>query len=152
MITTRDLFGLTEDEDVTPIDSAPSEQGTIIKKYGETYKGLPVFDASLTVETDANTDVYTGQVTGKLAQNLDDDISSTVPTLNEPEVMLLAANYGNFSMEEARIDYDKLRLTIFVKDNVAILVYRIQYYAVSNGKNYRFCMLIDANNGTLVKK
>ncbi|XP_036362154.1 virulence metalloprotease-like [Octopus sinensis] len=152
MITTRDLFGLTEDEDVTLMDSAPSEQGTIIKKYGETYKGLPVFDASLTVETDANTDVYTGQVTGKLAQNLDDDISSTVPTLNEPEVMLLAANYGNFSMEEARIDYDKLRLTIFVKDNVAILVYRIQYYAVSNGKNYRFCMLIDANNGMLVKK
>ncbi|CAI9743405.1 elastase-like [Octopus vulgaris] len=152
MITTRDLFGLTEDEDVTLMDSAPSEQGTIIKKYGETYRGLPVFDASLTVETDANTDVYTGQVTGRLAQNLDDDINSTVPALNEPEVMLLAANYGKFSMEGARIDYDKLLLMIFVKDNVAILVYRIQYYAVSNGKNYRFCMLIDANNGMLVKK
>ncbi|XP_014783435.1 elastase [Octopus bimaculoides] len=152
MITTRDLFGLTKDEDIKLVDSAPSEQGTNIKKYSETYGGLPVFDASLTVETDAKTDVYTGQVTGKLVQNLDDDINSTIPNLNEQQAMQLAVDYGHFSMEGARIDYNKPQLMIFVKDDVGILVYRIQYYAVSDGKNYRFCMIIDANNETLVKK
>ncbi|CAI9743214.1 M4 family metallopeptidase [Octopus vulgaris] len=152
MITTRDLFGLTKDEDVALMDSALSEQGTDIKKYGETYRGIPVFDASLTVEEDAKTHVYTGQVTGKLVQNLDDDINSTIPNLTDEEAKQLAANYGNFSMEGARIDYDKPQLMIFVKDDIGILVYRVQYYAVSDAKNHRFCMMIDAKNGTLVYK
>ncbi|XP_014767445.1 elastase [Octopus bimaculoides] len=152
MITTRDLFGLTKGEDVALMDSALSEQGTDIKKYRETYRGVPVFDASLTLEEDAKTHVYTGQVTGKLVENLDDDINSTIPNLTDEEAMQLAANYGNFSMEGARIEYDKPQLMIFVKDDIGILVYRVQYYAVSDGKNYRFCMMIDAKNGTLVSK
>lgn len=151
-ITTRDLFGLTKDEDVELTDSAPSVQGTDIKKYHETYKGLPVFDATLTVETDAKTHVYTGQVTGKLVQNLDDDINSTIPSVTEQEAVQLALMYGKFPMEGARIDNKKPQLIIYVKDNIGILVYRVQYFAVSDRKNYRFCMMINAKNGMLVEK
>ncbi|XP_029653636.1 elastase [Octopus sinensis] len=152
MITTRDLFGLTKDEDVELTDSAPSVQGTDIKKYHETYRGLPVFDATLTVETDAKTHVYTGQVTGKLVQNLDDDINSTIPNVTEQEAVQLALMYGKFPMEGARIDSDKPQLMIYVKDSIGILVYRVQYFAVSDGENYRFCMMINAKTGRLVDK
>ncbi|GAB1607770.1 uncharacterized protein LOC115226755 [Argonauta hians] len=150
--STRDLLGMTKNEDVKEVDSATSVQGTNIMKYSETFKGLPVFDASLTVEKDTQTNAYTGQVTGWLATGLEDDNISTEPNLTEEEAVQLALIYGNFSMTGARIDNDKPQLMIYVQNKTGILVYKVQYFAVTQEKNYRFCMMIDATNGKLVDK
>lgn len=151
--TTRDLLGLTNKEGLVFTDVADSVQATHVIRYQQTYESIPVFDATLTVETDVVLNIYTGQVTGKIAEDIDSDVESTTPNLLPKEALQISIANGGFPLEGARIESEEPRLEIYLMpNNTARLVYRVLYYAESGDKSYRPCFMIDAQNGEVLER
>ena len=151
--TTRDLLGLSNKEGLVFTDVADSVQATHVIRYQETFEDIPVFDATLTVETDIDSNSYTGQVTGKIAEEIGNDVQSTTPSISPKEALELSIAKGGFPIEGARIESDEPRLEIYLlPNNTARLVYRVLYYAESGNKSYRPCFMIDAQNGDILER
>ena len=141
-------FGLSRDETLEATDSEATVEGTEVVRVQEKYKGIAVYDALVTVEVDKQDGHLTGQVSGHVLNEIENDIYSTEPSLNEAAAIQLITGYFNAT------SYTSLRANLYVykgaKETKARLTWRISFSYKVGGIPSRPVCFIDAHTGDII--
>ena len=147
-----DIVGIGNDEDLVVSDSAQTREGTNVTRYRETYRGIPIYGAYATIETDQSTGSFTGQVTGRVLERIENDIGKATPNLNEEVAFLIALSYVDPEFDhENHVRAKKVQLMIYANDTTAILVYDISFSLTINKTLIEPGFFVDANIGRILK-
>ncbi|OWF53457.1 Virulence metalloprotease [Mizuhopecten yessoensis] len=148
--TPGEIIQIERDTELIENDVVTTIDGTNVTRYYETFHGIPVYDTVASIEVDSEHGTYTGQASGQLLQDIQNDVISVIPTLNEDEALSLAKHFFGGVVDE--YSNEKIELVIYPVSNVATLAYKISYIAFEKGKIARRLFIINANSGTLLKE
>ena len=141
-------FGLSNGETLEATDSETTVEGTKVLRVQERYKGIPVYDALVTVEVDKQDGHLTGQVSGHILNEIQTDIISVEPSLNETAIVQLITDHFNAN------NYTSLHTNVYVykspEENRARLAWKVSFSFKDNGIPSRPSCFIDANTGEIL--
>eukprot|EP00918_Siedleckia_nematoides_P103065 GHVU01225015.1.p1 GENE.GHVU01225015.1~~GHVU01225015.1.p1 ORF type:complete len:760 (-),score=82.44 GHVU01225015.1:402-2681(-) len=147
------LLGLGKDEKLTAKDEVFNKAGHLQVKFQETYKGLPITGETVVLELDEHGE-YTG-VYGRVVEGLEDDIPTVEPLLTKQDVISIAVDHHNDSINDIHLDQDKdVKLEIYLEkigeEFQGTLAYRVSYIVQHSNKLSQPVYIIDANQGTVI--
>jgi len=141
----RESLGLGNDDAVHEGPDYSSVDGFTHTRWSQTYKGLPVLDASLNLWEKEGT---VQQVSGRLAPHLDLDVT---PTISESDALDAALNElsGNYPWENGEGEAPKSQLAVDVsgENSNGRLVYRFEIPTLDPEGFYE--VRVDAKKGTI---
>ena len=142
-------FSLSTHETLEEIDLSSTLEGTHVVKVQENFKGVPVYDAIVTVELDRNDGGLTGQVSGHVLNEIEEDLTDVTPTITETAAVKRLVDHFNAS------NYKSIKSQLFVykppEDRFASLVWRISFFFVDSGIPSRPSCFMDAHNGDIIQ-
>lgn len=145
-LDTKELFQLSEGESLEDVAEAKDAIGTKVERLAETYKGVKVYDASVTVRKTVDGQL-TGDATGTIIQNIDKDLPDVEAKLSNEEILNIALkNEGDDAADIS--DFRSEREIYLDKNNRARLV-SVMSYLIDGVK--RPIYIIDANNGEILQ-
>ncbi|KAK3087092.1 hypothetical protein FSP39_001556 [Pinctada imbricata] len=152
IVTPKDIAGIGNDESLVSSDSAQTKEGTIITRYLETFKGIPIYGAFATIDTDKTTGQFTGQASGRLLEQINEDITSVEPVIERNEAFLLAVEYIDPKLEYVNVIRTKrISLVIIANQSSASLAYDVSFSLTMNESLMEPGFYIDANNGKILQ-
>ena len=150
-IAKKNLLGLQPGEDLLLQTSLPTSQGYEVQKFQEIYKGIPVFEGIITLEVDRDGRL-TGDASGTLVQNIDEDIIDLQPLLSDKQALEILINVEEDYGHRYGIEVQNTEIWVYPdNDGVAKLVYHIQYL-VDSFPPKRPSAIIDANSGMILSR
>ena len=153
-IKPRDLISLRNEIELEETDETLTIEGTRVKKYIEKYKGVPVYDAFATFETDESTDEYTGQASGHVVDYDEDDVISIEPHLSMVDSIITAKLDIQIKENHDRMTFEAEEsiLKIYAFGSQSHLVYEVTLVVHYADHTDRPAFFVDANNGTIIKR
>lgn len=140
-------------EELNQVDEAFTSDGTKVIRYQETFKGIPVYGAYATIEIDKYTEEYTGQASGFLLEDVEDNISGSgqLMQISETKALDIAVKNATINSKDAVADHEKIRLFIYEQDQKAILVYDVSFRIRNRGNISRPGYIISSQTGDILK-
>ncbi|XP_033725568.1 elastase-like [Pecten maximus] len=145
-----EIISVDHNTDLIESDVSRTIEGSKVMRYFETFHGIPVYDSVASIEVDSEHGKYTGQAAGQLLQDIQNDITSVTPALNEGEALNLAKVY--FGGDDIEYSNENIELVIYPALDVATLAYRVSFIAFGQDDIARRLFIINANTGTLLKE
>nr|WP_225876161.1 M4 family metallopeptidase [Lysobacter terrestris] len=147
-----EMLGLDADSGLKLLDTDTSN-GTV-RRYQQTFRGIPVFGESVVVAEDRNGNVRT--MFGRRVDGLARELPAAAAKLDKGQALAIGKQAGlGSSLVAKRTENEKSDLSIWVDDNDrAHLVYVVSYFADSSngGAPSRPFVIVDANNGKVLKQ
>lgn len=141
----------TQNNGLHILDKGDSAQKTKVIKYQEIFKSLPIYNAFVTEEFDSNTGAWTGQMSGEWYEELEQDITSVVPSLSKQQALSIAMSKANIK-DPSVVKDRKIKLIIVPLNETGILCYDVTLLIVTPNKPMkRPGMFIDANSGQVIQ-
>ncbi|XP_053381589.1 uncharacterized protein LOC123544631 [Mercenaria mercenaria] len=135
-----------ESEKLEPVRTTADAAGTEVERLEEKYNGIPVYDAVVTVRKTKDGKL-TGDASGTLIQNIDEDLQDTKPKLtNEDTLRIVVKAEGDDIADVTEAKF--CRMVYIDKNNTARLVNIINYLV--DGVKRPF-YIIDVQNGEILK-
>ncbi|XP_045165310.2 elastase-like isoform X2 [Mercenaria mercenaria] len=145
-LDTTELFQLSEGESLIDVLETNDVVGTTVERLEETYKGIPVYDAVVTVRKTKGGQL-TGDASGTLIQNIDEDLSDTKAKLTDRETLLIAVEAEGDDIED--VVNEKYSRTVYIDKKDKARLANIVSYLVDGVK--RPFSIIDANSGDMLE-
>ncbi|XP_060559187.1 elastase-like [Ruditapes philippinarum] len=145
-LDTTELFQLSQGESLTDVLESDDAIGTTVERLEETYNGIPVYDAVVTVRKTKNGQL-TGDASGILIQEIDKDLEDTEAKLSDIETLHIASKAEGDDL--ADISGSKFRRIIFTDSNNRARLANVVSYLVDGVK--RPIYIIDVKNGEILK-
>ncbi|GAB3101765.1 M4 family metallopeptidase [Lysobacter terrae] len=147
-----EMLGLDADSSLKLL-STDTSNGTV-RRYQQTFRGIPVFGEHVVVAEDRNGNVR--NLFGRRVDGLARELPSAAAKLDNGRALAIGkqAGLGN-SLTTKRTENEKSDLMVWVDDNDrAHLVYVVSYFAdfAQGGAPSRPFVIVDANNGRVLKQ
>ncbi|KAL3874098.1 hypothetical protein ACJMK2_037160 [Sinanodonta woodiana] len=151
-VSIDELLKLTKGETMTSTREGWTVQGMKLEKLQEEYEGIPVFDGEVTVVVSPSGQL-TGEASGTLIQDIDEDIPTTHSFLSEEETLGIAirAEGDLLLVDKIRSVTSKKRIYIDSK-HVAHVADYIHYLIEEGEVKKRPTFLIDTQTGEVLQR
>ncbi|KAJ8321483.1 hypothetical protein KUTeg_000964 [Tegillarca granosa] len=106
-LSVRDIVEAADGEDLTETDTAETVEGEHIVRYKETFQGLEVFDAYVTVDIDKKTGQFTGRASGNMLGGISDDVTSVEPNLSQSDALSIAKSQYDLDPNSVKYSSEK---------------------------------------------
>jgi Zn-dependent metalloprotease len=147
-----EMLGLEADSGLR-LMSTDTSNGTV-RRYQQTFRGIPVFGEDVVVAEDRNGNLRT--MFGRRIDGLARELPAAAAKLDKSRALAIGKQAGlGSSLVAKRTENEKSDLMIWVDDNDrAHLVYVVSYFADSaqGGAPTRPFVIVDANNGRVLKQ
>ena len=140
------IIPLHVDEDFTDTLDAHDAYGLKIERLQETYNGIDVHDGIVTVKVDGNGEL-TGDATGTLYQNIDEDLPKTEPIFNDIDTLNIAVAAEGDGLKDVR--NVKYKREIYMNDDGKAHLVNIVSYRIGGIK--RPFYVIDLHDGGIIR-
>ncbi|XP_069103018.1 elastase-like [Argopecten irradians] len=147
--TPGEIINIESNTDLIENDVAQTIEGSKVMRYYETFRGIPVYDSMASIEVDSEDGTYTGQASGQLLQDIQNDVTSVDPAFNESNALMLGKLYfgGN---DDAEYSDEHVELVIYPIGNTATLAYKVSFIVFEHDNIIRRLFIINANTGSLI--
>lgn len=135
-------------ESLENVREAPDALGMKVEKLQEIYNGIPVYDAVVTVRMD-ETGELTGDATGTLYQDIEQDLPNTEAKLSEWDTLIIAADAENDDV--TKVENAKFQKEIYLEGGYRARLVNIVSYTYTVGGVKRPFYIIDLQDGTILK-
>ncbi|NAX17726.1 MULTISPECIES: zinc metalloprotease EmpA [unclassified Vibrio] len=135
------------------VKSVTLPNGKVKVRYQQMYHGLPVFNTSVVA---TQTEKGIGQVYGMMAQQIDSDVVSTSPQVEQKQAVSIALTHyqqQNPSLTSADLVTENERAQLMVRldeNQMAQMVYLVDFFVATNEPARPF-FFIDANSGDVLQ-
>lgn len=135
------------------VKSVTLPNGKVKVRYQQMYHGLPVFNTSVVA---TQTEKGIGQVYGMMAQQIDADMTSISPQVEQKKAMNIAlAHYQqqnpSLLADDLTIENEHAKLMVRLDENqTAQMVYLVDFFVATNEPARPF-FFIDANSGEVLQ-
>ncbi len=109
--------------------------GKVKVRYEQLYQGVPVFNASVVATQGAS---GLSEVSGMMAQNIQDDVQSVQPSMGQKEALTLAKNHyfgstpmAGITKAQSTENENSVLMVLLDENNLAQLVYRVDFFVAS---------------------
>ena len=147
-----EMLGLDADSGLKLL-STDDSNGTV-RRYQQTFRGIPVFGEHVVVAEDRNGNVR--NLFGRRVDGLARELPSAAAKLDNGRALAIGKQAGmGTSLTTKRTENEKSELMVWVDDNDrAHLVYVVSYFAdfAQGGAPSRPFVIVDANNGRVLKQ
>ncbi|KAJ8308785.1 hypothetical protein KUTeg_013659 [Tegillarca granosa] len=149
-VSVNELLSLNHDETMEVKRSIKTSQGIRVEKLQEKYKGVEVFDSSVSVEVDKNGKL-TGDASGTIIQEIQEDLKSLEPQIPFQVAFenAVTAEGDNDIIDTINIPSPSLKVYLDSSDT-ARLVYHFQYFVIKNDEPKKPAFFVDAMNGEVL--
>lgn len=136
-----------------PVKSVTLPNGKVKVRYQQIYKGLPVFNTSVVA---TQTDKGIGQVYGVVAQQIDADVASTSPQVEQQQAINIALSYyqqqaPSLVTQDLKTENENAKLMVRLDENqIAHVVYLVDFFVATSEPSRPF-FFIDAMSGEVLQ-
>ena len=147
-----EMLGLDSDSTLSVLTTNTDKDGTQHFRYQQSFRGLPIFGEQVIVSQDKNGNVK--NLFGRAVNGLGAEIPSSAPGLAKGKAFDIAKAAALGARAVAvQTQREKNDLMIFIDDRGhAHKAYVVTFFADNSGKPTRPFVIVDANNGKVLKK
>ncbi|OWF35651.1 uncharacterized protein LOC110442673 [Mizuhopecten yessoensis] len=152
--TVDELLGLSAGESMSSTREVKSAQGTTVRRLQETYLGVPIYDAVVSVEIDEEGKL-TGEASGIFVQDIEDDLDSVEPLLSRAAALdMLMEEEGDESYRRDITRHSTNHYVYLGEDSDrARSIYLVSYVLVRKDiAPKRPVMIVDTRSGEILRR
>ena len=126
--------------------------GATMVRLQQTFRDIKVYDSLSTIEIDATSGQYTGDASGKIAVDIQDDITNQGPDLSEEDAISRAVSSSDIGIQTAITDKTaELQVRLDTNSKKAFWAYSVTFMAVTGNSVQQPQVVLNGDTGEVVE-